>query len=100
MERMCYVQIPGKKPGQRMGIVKFYESGYYPCDFDNVTATDAEVTETVNELNDRLGVPREVAGSAADGSMFGWHVPAAQPAIEWFKSETLREADIVANQQR
>jgi hypothetical protein len=79
------VRVPGKKPGERIGVVKFYEAGYYSTSADRVEWTNAEVDAFVNERNALNGISEQVAESAMDGSMFGWHVPAATQAIEWFK---------------
>jgi hypothetical protein len=79
------VRIPGKKAGERIGLVKFYETGYYPCFLDLPDWTVEQVDECVHEFNESRGIPDDVAESAMGGSMFGWHVPAAQRAIEFFK---------------
>jgi hypothetical protein len=81
-----YVYVPGNAPGKRVGLAKFNESGYYQSDFDNPTATDEQAEELVNYLNNRLGVSPEIAEAALAGSMFGWKVPAAQAAVEYFKA--------------
>jgi hypothetical protein len=79
------VRVPGKKPGQRIGVVKFYEAGYYSTNADHTEWNDEQVDEFVSYQNRVNGIPDEVADSAFSASMFGWHVPAATPAIEWFK---------------
>lgn len=87
MDVICYVVIPGNDPGKRMGLVKWYEMGYYPSDYDLVSNTDKQAHEHVNLLNQRLGISEEVAESAMAASMFGWHIPAAKKAIEFFKQQ-------------
>lgn len=89
MDLICAVKIPGKKPGERIGIVKFYEAGYYPTFLDRAENNDAQTELVVDAFNEGLGIPPGVAESAADGSMFGWHTPAAQAAIEFFKEKSL-----------
>ncbi len=79
------VRIPGKKLGERIGVVKFYESGYYSTTADNVGWSEEEVDAFISERNNLNGISDEVAKSAFSASMFGWQVPAATPAIEWFK---------------
>jgi hypothetical protein len=73
--------IPGKKPGQRIGLVKFMEAGYYPCFLDLPNYTTEQAERAVREFNAEHGISSEVAESAASGSMFGWHVPKAGKAI-------------------
>jgi len=46
---------------------------------------EEEVDAFISERNNLNGISDEVADSAFGASMFGWHVPAATPAIEWFK---------------
>lgn len=92
MDLFCAVKIPGKKAGQRIGLVKWYETGYYHSDLDQEDYTDTQVKLRVLEFNTERGIPEDVAGSAGDGSMFGWHVPAAARAIEFFKQRTLEES--------
>jgi len=50
------------------------EPGYYP---------EPEYTEfaTAEMLNDALGVSKAEAEAMFTGSMFGWHVPGADPAM-------------------
>lgn len=82
------VHILGAAPGKRIGMVKFYESGYYPTFLDREEWTPEQVKERVKRWNDTHGIPEDVAESAMDGSMFGWHVPAAEKAIEFFKQKS------------
>jgi hypothetical protein len=49
--------------------VKRGESGYYPI-FTNLTA---------DELNEHAGVSLEQREAMYNGSLFGWHVPGADP---------------------
>ena len=83
--RLAYVAIPGNDPGKRIGIVRYLETGYYPCDFDSQGNTIEQVKEHVNLLNERLEIPKNVADAMLYGSMFGWHVPAARPAVEYWE---------------
>ncbi len=80
---ICYVQVLTGAPAQRMGLVHWHETGYYPCTYDTAGRTDAEIGAQVHELNQGLGVPDEVADSALMASMFGWDCPAAKKAIEF-----------------
>ena len=90
MDIIVAVFIPGRRAGERIGLVKFYESGYYPTTLDRVEWTPEQARKRVEEFNSSSGVPNDVAESAMDASMFGWHVPAAKKAIEFFKQKTLQ----------
>jgi hypothetical protein len=82
---LAYTVVTGAKPGKRIGIVKVGETGYYLADgYDYPPNTIAEVEKFVQELNAKLGVPRDVAESASYGSMFGWECPAAKLALNFF----------------
>ncbi len=84
--QVAYVHVLGNEPGKRIGLVKFGESGYYPAKsgYDFVGYTEDQVRKRVGELNDQLDVPPAVAEAMFAGSMFGWHVPAAQAARTFF----------------
>jgi hypothetical protein len=84
------VRIPGQVPGRRIGVVKFYETGYYSTTADHHEWNVAEVDAFIISRNLLNGISVEVAEAAMDGSMFGWHVPAAAPATQWFKEFRLR----------
>ena len=84
MAKVAYVVVPGNKPGERIGLVKYRESGYYATSMDNPTLTIEQVQETASSLNRGISVPDEVAESMLFGSLFGWHTPSAQRAILYF----------------
>lgn len=86
MQIHALVVIPGKSPGKRIGSVVWYESGYYPQYFDRVEWTVEQAQAFCDDFNSRHGISSEIAESAMCASMFGWHVPAADKAIEFFKS--------------
>lgn len=79
MDVLAYVVILGNAKGKRIGIVKFGESGYYPTDYDSSDLIE-DCRIHVRYLNERLGVPEDVAESMLMGSMFGWNCPAAERA--------------------
>lgn len=81
----AYTVIHGARPGKRIGVVKYRESGYYLTDFDNPTDTLEQVREFVRNMNERLGLPADVADSMSYASCFGWDVPIANKAHEYFK---------------
>jgi hypothetical protein len=55
-------------------LVKRGERGYYPTDYDPPLPG-----EMVSELNERLGVSKAQEMAMEAGSLFGWHIPAADP---------------------
>lgn len=77
----CYVVIPGNQKGKRIGIVKFNEIGYYPTNYDHHETVD-QCEDHVRLINESLGVSPEIEEAMLSGSMFGWDVPAARPAVE------------------
>jgi hypothetical protein len=84
LEKFCYAYIPGNKPGDRIAVISFGESGYYPVrDWDQPTMTEADVKAFVERRNALIGVPKDVAQSMFDASMFGWTAPCADVAKRW-----------------
>ena len=81
---IAYVFIPGNEPGKRIGIVTFGESGYYATNYDQTTYSVEDCRRHVATLNERLGIPEEVAESMLYGSMYGWDVLAAAAARKHF----------------
>lgn len=72
---ICYTTVLGNKPGERIGLVKMNETGYYPCPgWDYVPDSIEAVQDRVWKLNQRMGIPEDVAESMSYGSLFGWHV--------------------------
>ncbi len=82
-----YIVVPGAKQGGRIGLVKYNEKGYYQTDFDNAPVALEIVESVVKNFNVKLGIPEEVVEAMHAGSMFGWHVPAAQAAHAYFEPE-------------
>jgi len=76
----CYVYIFSAEPGNRIGIIKRGERGYYQTDFDSETASADIVQQVVRDLNKKLGVDPIEAKAMEIGSMCGWHVPGANAA--------------------
>jgi len=85
MANAVYIVVPGAAQGGRIGLVKYGEKGYYQTDFDNAPVALEIVESVVKQFNENLGVPEEVVEAMHSGSMFGWHVPAAQAAHDYFK---------------
>lgn len=71
----CFGVLPGT--GDLILIARG-ESGYYRTDW---TTSDPEKNrELANGHNAEMGVSKAQAAAMLAGSMFGWHVPAANPA--------------------
>jgi hypothetical protein len=83
-EGIAYAFIREKKVGQRIVCVKLFESGYYPSPVPDNAPSEEEARNSVALLNLLIGVPNEIADSMLSGSMFGWHVPGAVKAIDFF----------------
>ena len=79
LPELCYTMVSGNAPGERIGIIKRGESGYYLTDFDSKTTSKEIVEECVAEFNKRLGVKPSQVEAMEIGSMFGWDVPGADP---------------------
>lgn len=83
----CYVCVPGNRPGERIGIVKLNESGYYAVPgYDDPRETLLDTKALVAALNKGLEVPEDVCESMFIGSMFGWSCPGAARAVGYWKS--------------
>lgn len=65
---LCYSTLPST--GEKI-LIKKGERGYIPC---HIT-----YTETVEQLNADLGVSKAEQKAMEVGSMFGFHVPGADP---------------------
>lgn len=70
----CYSTLAGT--GEVI-LVKKGESGYYKTDLD--MGDRAKNRALVEEYNQKLGVTKAQEAAMQAGSMFGWHVPAADP---------------------
>jgi hypothetical protein len=74
LPEQCYSILPSS--GEII-IVKRNEKGYYN---PNIPAASKEgAREIVNEYNAKLGVTRAQEEAMRTGSMFGFHVPGADP---------------------
>lgn len=70
----CYVYVPSSN---EIGVIQKGESGYYKTDIPVYDSKDAKAL--VIEQNEKLDVTKAQAEAMKGGSMFGWHVPAADP---------------------
>jgi hypothetical protein len=76
---LCFVVVLGNKPGERVGIVKRGEVGYYRTDLDDAKSDLDALALYVATLNETLGVDQPTALAMEIGSMFGWDKPGADP---------------------
>ena len=74
LPEQCYSVLPGS--GEII-IVKRNEKGYYTPNIP--AASKEEAREIVDEYNGKLGVTRAQEEAMRTGSMFGFHVPGADP---------------------
>ena len=70
----CYCVLPGS---DEIIIVKKGESGYYRT--DKYGHDRAQALAIVDECNEIGGVSKAQAAAMLAGSMFGWHIPGADP---------------------
>lgn len=80
----CYIHVRGQKPGARIGMAKYLDSGYYPAHCDVLEHSAEEVDAHIDEMNAVSGISHEVREGMEAGSMFGWRTPAAIPALKHF----------------
>ena len=74
LPEFAYTTLNGEP--EQIIIIKRGEDGYYPFR----RAASAEVAEAfVKRTNETLGVTPAQREAMVSGSMFGWHVPAADP---------------------
>lgn len=90
MNDNCFVAIPGNDKGKRIGIAVYQEPGYYVTDYDN-HETIEQCKDHVRLINESRGVSAEIEEAAFVGSMFGWGVPGAQAAVEYFETRRAEE---------
>ena len=88
MDNANYDQLPDwcwgvLKTSNEIIIIKKGETGYYKTDY--LPAKSLEAAEKwCNEINERMGVSKEVRKAMEWGSMAGWDSPLANPDI-WKK---------------
>lgn len=88
----AYAHILGNQPGNRIGIIKYRESGYYLTTFDHPEFDKDQVDNAVSILNREFGIPSEVAESMRAASMFGWNIPAAREATNWAHLQAMKDS--------
>ncbi|WP_024516996.1 hypothetical protein [Bradyrhizobium sp. Tv2a-2] len=61
---LCYIVVPAAERGERIGIVKRGETGYYTTDLDDgslptIASSGLSVEAFVRHMNSRLGVTED-----------------------------------------
>ena len=72
LPEMCYTVL---KSTNELIVVKRGEKGYYPQREENAPWAP----ESVDHLNERLGVTKAQEMAMQAGSMFGWDIPGSDP---------------------
>ena len=80
-----YALVPEAEPGKRIVTIDYKQAGKLPTGIDHPSDSLEAAQSSVDYLNAQLGVSQEVVDAFLAGSMFGWHVPAAKPAHDYFK---------------
>ena len=77
----CFATIPGSRGPRTIEIVRGVPGYIEINDFDGIS--DLESVDSAELLNARLDVPPnpEQVEAMVVGSMFGWHVPGADPDV-------------------
>ena len=83
----CYVFI---ETSPEIGIIVKGETGYYRTEISMPTRDERKAM--VDELNEKLGVTKAQAEAMKAGSMYGWHVPLADPKNYDDEGHLLRKA--------
>jgi hypothetical protein len=86
---IAYVFIPEQVPGKRVGCIHFLENGYYSTFVNDEGMTRDQAETFVTKVNERLGIPADVVEAMHCGSMFGWQIPAARKALDFFAGQKL-----------
>lgn len=73
LPKMCYSTLP---TGEII-LIRRGRAGYYPADVPDLNAEGKR--NLVDRMNSEAGIIKEQEAAMLAGSMFGWHVPAADP---------------------
>lgn len=76
---LCYALMACRDPGSRIVIIRAGETGCYVTDYDAPGLALDQVGTVVDRLNARLGITPAQKEAMLAGSLFGWHVPGADP---------------------
>lgn len=81
-------------------VLKRGVPGYFPT---NISTSDAEENRAMADyMNSKLGVSKAQAQAMFVGSLFGWHVPGADPSMYEQRSQArpTQEQDVVFHKER
>ena len=84
----CYAVLPSS--GQLIEVRRG-EKGYYPCAYS--TGDRAYNKVLANQFNAHEGISKAQASAMLAGSLFGWNVPAADPAHYDLEGEPIRPGE-------
>ena len=76
----AYVFLEHAEPGERIGAVKRGIQGYWRTTLDDASWTAREARDEVRRLNELLHISPLLQECMLAGSIFGFDVPAANPA--------------------
>lgn len=79
LPQFCYAFIESAEPGNRIGIIKRGERGYYRTDIDSPKCTDDEVRFIIKYFNGKRGITPAQDEAMQIGSLCGWETPGADP---------------------
>jgi len=81
LPEFAFVHVRGNKPGERIGVAERGELGYKQSQRDMPNENEAQVEARIEMLNTDLGVTKAQRMAMEAGSMWGWHVPGANPKV-------------------
>lgn len=79
LPKLCYTFIRTNPPGERIGLIKRGQTGYYKTDFDRPTISAEAAADIVSRLNNKMQLTCEQVSAMEAGSRFGFDVPGADP---------------------
>lgn len=78
LPEMCYGVLDTTN---EIVVIKKGEKGYYKTDYPAAKSREA-ANEWCDEINEHMGITRNVREAMETGSMWGWNVPGANPQDE------------------
>ena len=77
---LCFAIDGCQADGKRIIAIKRGEVGFFETRFSTEDASDEELVQCVNSLNEALGVTRQIKAAMVWGSLYGFDTPGADPA--------------------
>ena len=90
---VCFALIASAPPGSRIVLIRSGRRGHYVTHFDTEHMPLAVARVFVDRLNAPTGVTNEQHAAMVAGSMFGFHVPDADPDHSGNRGGALRSLD-------